>query len=76
MDLITTRLNADFDGLASMVAGRKLYPGAVLAKDLALTIVATTRNPAKVEALRGNGADHGYRFELHARLFGSVWWTY
>lgn len=31
MDLITTHLNADFDGLASMVAGRKLYPGAVLA---------------------------------------------
>ena len=30
MDLITTHLNADFDGLASMVAGRKLYPGAVL----------------------------------------------
>ena len=31
MDLITTHLNADFDGLASMVAARKLYPGAVLA---------------------------------------------
>lgn len=31
MDLITTHLNADFDGVASMVAGRKLYPGAVLA---------------------------------------------
>jgi tRNA nucleotidyltransferase (CCA-adding enzyme) len=30
MDLITTHLNADFDGLASMVAGRKLYPGAGL----------------------------------------------
>ena len=30
MDLITTHLNADFDGLASMVAARKLYPGAVL----------------------------------------------
>lgn len=30
VDLITTHLNADFDGLASMVAARKLYPGAVL----------------------------------------------
>jgi tRNA nucleotidyltransferase (CCA-adding enzyme) len=30
MDLITTHLNADFDGLAAMVAARKLYPGAVL----------------------------------------------
>ena len=30
MDVITTHLNADFDGLASMVAGRKLYPGASL----------------------------------------------
>ena len=30
MDLITTHLNADFDGLASMVAARKLYPDAVL----------------------------------------------
>jgi tRNA nucleotidyltransferase (CCA-adding enzyme) len=31
MDLITTHLNADFDGVASMVAARVLYPGAVLA---------------------------------------------
>jgi tRNA nucleotidyltransferase (CCA-adding enzyme) len=31
MDLITTHLNADFDGLASMVAARKLFPGATLA---------------------------------------------
>lgn len=30
MDLIATHLNADFDGLASMVAARKLYPGATL----------------------------------------------
>lgn len=30
MDLITTHVNADFDGLASMVAAGKLYPGAVL----------------------------------------------
>jgi len=30
MDLITTHLNADFDGLASMIAARKLYPGAIL----------------------------------------------
>lgn len=30
MDLVTTHLNADFDGLASMVAARKLYPGARL----------------------------------------------
>jgi len=30
VDLITTHLNADFDGLASMVAARKLYPGAAL----------------------------------------------
>jgi tRNA nucleotidyltransferase (CCA-adding enzyme) len=30
MDVITTHLNADFDGLASMVAARKLYPEAVL----------------------------------------------
>jgi len=31
MRLITTHINADFDGLASMVAARKLYPDAVLA---------------------------------------------
>ncbi|WP_447972920.1 CBS domain-containing protein [Nitrospira sp. Kam-Ns4a] len=31
MDLITTHLHADFDGLAAMVAARKLYPGAALA---------------------------------------------
>ncbi len=31
MEVITTHLNADFDGLASMVAARKLYPQAVLA---------------------------------------------
>jgi len=31
MHLITTHLNADFDGLASMIAARKLYPNAVLA---------------------------------------------
>ena len=31
MDVITTHLNADFDGVASMVAARLLYPGAVLA---------------------------------------------
>jgi tRNA nucleotidyltransferase (CCA-adding enzyme) len=31
MHLITTHLNADFDGLASMIAVRKLYPDAVLA---------------------------------------------
>lgn len=30
MDLIATHSNADFDGLASMVAARKLYPGAKL----------------------------------------------
>ncbi|MGH7251282.1 MAG: hypothetical protein ACREIK_05440 [Nitrospiraceae bacterium] len=30
MDLITTHLNADFNGLASMVAARKLYPSALL----------------------------------------------
>jgi len=30
MDVITTHLYADFDGLASMVAARKLYPGALL----------------------------------------------
>ena len=30
MDLITTHANADFDALASMVAARKLYPGAKL----------------------------------------------
>lgn len=31
MEVITTHLNADFDGLASMIAARKLYPEAVLA---------------------------------------------
>jgi tRNA nucleotidyltransferase (CCA-adding enzyme) len=31
MQLITTHINADFDGLASMVAASKLYPGAVMA---------------------------------------------
>ena len=30
VDVITTHLHADFDGLASMVAAHKLYPGAVL----------------------------------------------
>jgi tRNA nucleotidyltransferase (CCA-adding enzyme) len=30
MDLITTHANADFDGLASMVAASKLYPGALI----------------------------------------------
>ncbi len=30
MDVIVTHSNADFDGLASMVAARKLYPGAKL----------------------------------------------
>lgn len=30
MDLITTHANADFDALASMIAARKLYPGARL----------------------------------------------
>lgn len=30
MDVITTHLHADFDGLASMVAARKLYPGALI----------------------------------------------
>ncbi|MCI5222650.1 MAG: CBS domain-containing protein, partial [Candidatus Electrothrix sp. AR4] len=30
MEIITTHINADFDGLASMVAARKLYPKATL----------------------------------------------
>ena len=30
MDVITTHINADFDGLASMIAASKLYPGATL----------------------------------------------
>ncbi len=30
MDVITTHINADFDGLASMIAAKKLYPDAVL----------------------------------------------
>jgi len=30
MQVITTHLNADFDGLASMIAAQKLYPGAIL----------------------------------------------
>ena len=30
MDVITTHVNADFDGLASMLAAKKLYPGAIL----------------------------------------------
>ncbi len=30
MHVITTHLNADFDGLASMIAAQKLYPGALL----------------------------------------------
>ena len=29
MEVVTCHLNADFDALASMVAARKLYPGAV-----------------------------------------------
>jgi tRNA nucleotidyltransferase (CCA-adding enzyme) len=31
MKVITTHLNADFDGLASMIAAKKLYPDAVMA---------------------------------------------
>jgi len=31
MRLITTHINADFDGLASMIAARKLYPDAIMA---------------------------------------------
>ena len=31
MDVITTHLNADFDAFASMVAAKRLYPGAVVA---------------------------------------------
>ncbi len=31
MDVITTHINADFDGLASMLAAKKLYPDALLA---------------------------------------------
>ncbi|MDH4227669.1 MAG: CBS domain-containing protein [Deltaproteobacteria bacterium] len=30
MDLVTTHTNADFDTLASMIAARRLYPGAIL----------------------------------------------
>ena len=30
MEVITTHVNADFDTIASMVAARKLYPGAVI----------------------------------------------
>jgi tRNA nucleotidyltransferase (CCA-adding enzyme) len=30
MEIITTHINADFDSLASMLAAKKLYPGAVL----------------------------------------------
>ncbi len=31
MRLITTHINADFDGLAAMVAAQKIYPDAVMA---------------------------------------------
>ncbi|MBM9605561.1 CBS domain-containing protein [Desulfopila inferna] len=31
MQIITTHLNADFDGLASMIAAKKLYPEAIMA---------------------------------------------
>jgi tRNA nucleotidyltransferase (CCA-adding enzyme) len=31
MQVITTHINADFDGLASMLAARKLYPEAIMA---------------------------------------------
>lgn len=31
MRLITTHINADFDGLASMIAARKIYPDAIMA---------------------------------------------
>ena len=31
MEVITTHINADFDGLASMIAAKKLYPDAVMA---------------------------------------------
>ncbi len=31
MRVITTHLNADFDGMASMIAALKLYPDAILA---------------------------------------------
>lgn len=31
MEVITTHLNADFDGMASMIAAKKLYPDAIMA---------------------------------------------
>jgi len=31
MEIITTHVNADFDAVASMLAAKKLYPGAKLA---------------------------------------------
>ena len=30
MQIITTHINADFDGLASMIAAQKLYPDATM----------------------------------------------
>lgn len=49
MEIITTHLNADFDGLASMIAAQKLYPDAALVfagsqeKDLRNFLATTTR---------------------------------
>lgn len=49
MEIITTHLNADFDGLASMIAAQKLYPDAKLVfagsqeKDLRNFLATTTR---------------------------------
>ena len=63
MDLITTHLNADFDGLASMVAARKLYPGAVLVLP-----------GGAQESVRGKGMALGRRWGLgSAEASGRVW---
>lgn len=49
MEIITTHLSADFDGLASMIAAQKLYPEAVLSfagsqeKDLRTFLANSTR---------------------------------
>ncbi|MCS6317170.1 MAG: CBS domain-containing protein, partial [Nitrospira sp.] len=67
MDLITTHLNADFDGLASMVAARKLYPGAVLvlpggAQESARSFLAT--HPLHIARLKDVALDQVRRLIL------------
>ncbi len=67
MDLITTHLNADFDGLASMVAAGKLYPGAKLVLPAGAQVVVRSfmaQHDVGVTRLRGIDLDQVTRLIL------------